>query len=104
MTGFGKAVAHIGNNKVTAEIKSLNSKQIDLVVKMPHQFSEIELDLRNDIAKRLKRGKVELYLTCEIDDSAGIASIKFNLPLLKSYKEQIELMSQELQIPRPDDW
>ena len=105
MTGFGKAVAHIGNNKVTAEIKSLNSKQMDISLKMPHQFSEIELELRNTIAQKLKRGKVELYITCEIDDTATTDSpVRFNLSLLKSYKEQLELMSQQLQIPQPDDW
>ena len=102
MTGFGKAVMVFNNKKITAEIKSLNSKQLDLTVKSPLAYREIELDIRNKIATSIKRGKVDLYIGCETIE--GAASSSFNLDALKYYKEQIELMSNTLNIPTPTDW
>lgn len=102
MTGFGKAVKVFNNKKITAEIKSLNSKQLDLAVKTPLAYREIELDIRNTVAERIKRGKVDLYIGCETIE--GSASSSLNLDALKHYKEQIELMSSTLNIPNPTDW
>ena len=62
MTGFGKAVKVFNNKKITAEVKSLNSKQLDLSIRLPQAYREIELDLRNIIAKSLHRGKVDLFV------------------------------------------
>lgn len=64
MTGFGKAVKVFNNKKITAEVKSLNSKQLDLSIRLPQAYREIELDLRNIIAKSLHRGKVDLFVYC----------------------------------------
>lgn len=102
MTGFGKAVGLVGNKKITAEIKSLNSKQLDFSVRLPQAYREIELDLRNEVAHLLERGKVDLFIYTEAVDSAS--SVKFNLQLLQSYKAQLEEMSQVLSIPLPEDW
>lgn len=102
MTGFGKAVGIVANKKITAEIKSLNSKQLDFSVRLPQAYREIELDLRNEVAHLLERGKVDLFIYTEAVD--GASSVKFNLQLLQSYKSQIEEMSQYLSIPEPDDW
>lgn len=102
MTGFGKTVKVYNNKKITAEIKSLNSKQLDFSVRLPQAYREKELDLRNLVANLLLRGKVDLYVYCEpINDNAPIS---VNLPLLKQYKSQIENMSDELGIPLPEDW
>lgn len=102
MTGFGKAVSVFEHKKITAEIKSLNSKQLDLSVRLPQAYRETELGLRNVVAHALERGKVDLYIYIEtIDDNN---TVKFNLPLLKSYKSQIEEMSSALNIPMPQDW
>ena len=62
MTGFGKAVAVFENKKITAEIKSLNSKQLDLSIRLPQCYRASELDFRNDIAKALERGKIDRYI------------------------------------------
>lgn len=102
MTGFGKAVVIDNNRKITAEIKSLNSKQLDLAIRLPQAYREIELDLRNQVAHSLERGKVDLYIYTEAIDSAS--AVNLNLPLLKEYKAQIERMSEELNIPLPVDW
>lgn len=102
MTGFGKAIVNAGNKKITAEIKSLNSKQLDLSTRIPILFRELELELRNIIAKALLRGKVELVITCEELSETTSASI--NIPIIKAYKSQIEVMSAELNIPEPADW
>ncbi len=102
MTGFGKAEIVINNKKITAEVKSLNSKQLDLSVRLPQAYREVELKLRNDVSKALLRGKGDLYVYSEAIDGASAVSV--NLPLLKNYKEQIEKMSEELGIQPPTDW
>lgn len=102
MTGFGKSDVSIEGKKITTEIKSLNSKQLDLLVKIPQIYREKELDLRNDVARSLERGKVELFVTTEISEENSTANI--NIPVLTAYKAQIEKMSSELAIPLPDDW
>ena len=102
MTGFGKAVAVFKNKKITAEIKSLNSKQLDLAVRLPQTYRSSELDFRNEVAKSLERGKVDLFIYCEDIESANDHSI--NIPIVKKYKEQIEAMAKELNLPEPADW
>ena len=102
MTGFGKAVAVFENKKITAEIKSLNSKQLDLAVRLPQTYRSSELDFRNEVAKSLERGKVDLFIYCEDIESANDHSI--NIPIVKKYKEQIEAMAKELNLPEPADW
>lgn len=102
MTGFGKAVVSFEHKKITAEIKSLNSKQLDLLVKMPQTYREKELELRNEVSRVLERGKVELFITTEMTDDS--TAININVPVLAAYKSQIEKMSNELSIPLPDDW
>lgn len=102
MTGFGKAVKVVNNKKITAEVKSLNSKQLDLSVRMPQGFRAMELDLRNMVAHKLNRGKVDLYVFCEPIE--GAASVSINLSVLKQHKAQLESASTELGIPQPEDW
>ena len=102
MTGFGKAVVADKGKKITAEIKSLNSKQLDLSIRLPQAYREIELDLRNKVALSLERGKVDLYIYTEAIDNASVVNL--NTPLLKQYKEQIMKRSEELEIPLPVDW
>lgn len=102
MTGFGKAVKVVNNKKITAEVKSLNSKQLDFSVRVPQGYRSVELDLRNMVAHKLNRGKVDLYVYCEPIE--GATSVSINLAVLKQYKKQIEDVASELGIPQPDDW
>jgi len=102
MTGFGKSVVELPNKKITVEIKSLNSKQLDLSLRVSPLLREKEMELRNIIARRVERGKVEA--TVHIENHQAEASMQFNIPVLKAYKQQVETMAQELDIPVPEDW
>lgn len=102
MTGFGKAVVEINDKKITAEIKSLNSKQLDLTVRIPQQYRECELPLRSLVASELERGKVDLVISTE--SNIGISKSVINKELAEEYKAQITELSQELGIPLPEDW
>lgn len=66
MTGFGKAFMQLPNKKITVEIKSLNSKGLDLNVRTPSIYREMELQIRNTVAQRLERGKIDFSLYIEI--------------------------------------
>lgn len=102
MTGFGKATVELPSKKITVEIKSLNSKQLDLSLRVPPTLREYEMELRNIIARNLERGKVEASVY--VENTQGDASVQFNLPLMKAYKAQYELMAKELGIAEPQDW
>ena len=102
MTGFGKAVKVYNNKKITAEVKSLNSKQLDFGVRTPQSHREIEMELRNIVSKALMRGKIDLFVYCEPIEGATTGTI--NIPMLQQYKAQIEEMASELNLPQPEDW
>lgn len=102
MTGFGKAIVELPTKKITVEIKSLNSKQLDLSLRVPPTLREHEMELRNIIARNLERGKVEASVY--VENTVGDASVQFNIPLMKAYKAQYEEMAKELGIPEPQDW
>ncbi len=102
MTGFGKVTADLPSKKVTIEIKSLNSKQLDLSMRISPVYREKEMLIRNDLLQALERGKIEI--TINIEDIGKEASTKINLPVLESYYEQIKTISENLQIPVPNDW
>lgn len=87
MTGFGKAEATCENKKITVEIRSLNSKQLDLSVKMPPLYREVEFEIRNLVTKSLQRGKVELYVSVESTEVATAATI--DKRLFRAYLCQI---------------
>lgn len=88
MTGFGKASLQMPNKKITVEIKSLNSKGLDLNVRMPSAFREMELRLRNQIAQRLERGKIDFSLYVEV--TGEDTSAKVNVPIVKAYIAQLK--------------
>lgn len=88
MTGFGKASLQLPTKKITVEVKSLNSKSLDLNVRLPLTYREKELPLRNIIAQELERGKVDFSLYCEI--TAEETSNKINGPIVLSYINQMK--------------
>ena len=102
MTGFGKAEKVYNNKKITAEVKSLNSKQLDFGVRTPACHRAIEMQLRNLVSAALMRGKIDLLVYCEPIEGAPSGTI--NLPMLKQYKAQIEEMAEQLGLPQPGDW
>ncbi len=101
MTGYGKAECEFQSKKITIEIKSLNSKQLDLSVRLPSLYKEKELEMRNEISRELVRGKVELCISA--DSLTEEASVNFNTNLLKGYYKQVVDISKELNLPIPDN-
>lgn len=102
MTGFGRGVASSPGKKITVDLKSLNSKQLDLMMRVPPCFKEIEADTRAGLSVVLERGKVELNTVME---SVGPeAPVQINSVVLEAYKRQIEDLSRRLDLPCPDDW
>ena len=101
MTGYGKASAEFGGKKITAEIKSLNSKALDLQTRIAPIYREKEMDIRAMISTELEQGKVDFSLYIERDDASAAASI--NRPILKSYLEQISSIADEMGIDEPEE-
>ncbi len=107
MTGFGKATLQLPTKKITVEIKSLNSKGLDLNVRMPSVYREMELGLRNQLSTVLERGKIDFSIFME--NTAEQTSTKVNVPIVKAYISQLrevyaeadetELMKMAVRMP-----
>jgi len=102
MTGFGKAMAETDGVKITFEIKTLNSKQLDLTMRLPSAFRTRESAVRELLASGLERGKVEAVAS--VERVAGEAPVELDFEALASYKKQIERASEILGIARPENW
>lgn len=93
MTGFGKAIGQISGKKITIEIRSLNSKGLDLNARIASVFREKELTIRKLVSTALRRGKVDINIYAEVTGVEGAAGI--NIELAKAYLEQLEVLSRE---------
>lgn len=102
MTGYGKAVATYKDKKITVEIKSLNSKTLDLTARICPLYREKEMEIRQTIARRLERGKIDFSLWAERDATQDTTPI--NDTLLKTYYERIKAIAKENGIEEPKDW
>lgn len=96
MTGYGKSICDLMDKAITIEIKALNSKQLDIYTRIPSIYREKDLEMRNIISQRLKRGKIELSLTVEITDAKNAG--KINVPVVKEYYRQLQELGSELDI------
>jgi uncharacterized protein (TIGR00255 family) len=94
MTGFGKASAELNDKLINVEIRALNSKQLDLFTRLPNLYREKELDIRNELANRLKRGKIELTVTLDYKEDEH--AVKLNARVIKSYYRQLKEIAGEL--------
>jgi len=94
MTGYGKAEGMLPNKKISIEIKSLNSKQIDMNVRMPGSYREKELEVRQQIGAQLKRGKIDVSFFVEHTGVNSNQSI--NKELVKEYYKQMKSLSEEV--------
>lgn len=102
MTGYGKATTTFGDKKIYVEIKSLNSKAMDLSTRIAPLYREKEMEIRNLISKTLERGKVDVNLW--IEKEAAEAATPINTALLQNYYQQIKTISETCNIPLPEDW
>ncbi len=101
MTGYGKASTIYNGKKIYAEIKSLNSKAMDLSTRIAPAYREKEMELRSLIGERLLRGKVEFNLWVERDETEQTATL--NIPLIQQYIQQFRLAQEQYGIPMPEN-
>ncbi|ATV28905.1 YicC family protein [Prevotella intermedia] len=102
MTGYGKAVVTYKEKKISVEVKSLNSKNLDLSTRIAPLYREKEMEIRQTIAKRLERGKVDFSLWIEKD--AALDATPINAKLVENYYRQIKNIAAQTGIPEPADW
>ncbi len=95
MTGYGKSVCKLKDKVVTIEIKSLNSKNLDIYTRLPNMYKEKDLELRNILSKHLSRGKIELQISIDLLENAAPAAI--NEMVVKEYYKQLSKLQQELE-------
>lgn len=101
MTGYGKAICQLPNKKINIEIKSLNSKQLDLNMRMPSLYREKEIELRNEVALRLVRGKVDLSFYVESATSDKVTQI--NRQVIEGYYHQLMPIAEGLNLTAGTD-
>ncbi|MFT4224356.1 YicC/YloC family endoribonuclease [Dysgonomonas sp.] len=102
MTGFGKASAEFNKRKITVEVKSLNSKQLDLSVRLPNLYKENEMAVRNLLSRVLERGKVDFLIY--VENIGTETATQINQTLLEGYYLQIKETAGRLGIDTPQDW
>ena len=102
MTGYGKSVVVYNGKKINVEIKSLNSKALDLSTRIAPLYREKEMEIRQAIQTKVIRGKVDFSIWVEKDAATDATTI--NTALAKNYCEQIKNVAAECQIPLPGDW
>ena len=102
MTGYGKASAEYRGKKITAEVKSLNSKALDLSTRMQNIYREKEMEVRQLISQQLERGKVDFYLWYEQTDTMEESTV--NEEKIMAYHVQLRGMAARNSIPEPQDW
>lgn len=96
MTGYGKAEGIIGNKKITIQLRSLNSKQADVSVKVPSIFKDQELIFRKEIAKELQRGKIEMYLSYESNEKDN--SYEVDEEVFQRYYNQLSALNGKFKL------
>ena len=102
MTGYGKSTVTYNDKKIIVEIKSLNSKALDVSARIAPLYREKEMEIRNMISQSLERGKVDFSLW--IEKEASDAATPINAALLQNYYTQIKNISEICNIPLPSDW
>ena len=102
MTGYGKSVITFKEKKINVEIKSLNSKSLDLSTRIAPSYREKEMEIRQLIAKTMERGKIDFSIWIEKDASIDAAPI--NTAVVEKYYRQIKEISASTGIPEPTDW
>ena len=102
MTGYGKSVVTYKEKKINVEIKSLNSKSLDLSARIAPLYREKEMEIRQTVAKTLERGKVDFSIWIERDANGDATPI--NTTLVENYYHQLKDLAAKTGIPEPDDW
>jgi len=102
MTGFGKSTCEYGNKKIVVEIKSLNSKQLDLSTRISGLYRDKDIEIRTELSQQLERGKIDFALY--VDNSGKESVSQINQSVLMAYYEQIKQISDNIGIEVPANW
>lgn len=102
MTGFGKATCEYANKKIVVEIKSLNSKQLDISTRVSGLYREKDIEIRNELSQQVERGKVDFALY--VDHSGKESVTQINQSVVESYYQQIRQLSENIGIEVPSNW
>jgi len=102
MTGYGKAETEFNSKKISVEIKSLNSKQLDINMRIPTVYRDKEMEVRNKLSQTIERGKIDFTILIDYSDKLPIN--KINRSAVESYCKEIKEIAQAMQISEPDDW
>ncbi len=97
MTGYGKATCQFGSKTISVELRSLNSKQIDINARMPLKYKDREMEIRNEIVRQIQRGKVDVFMS--IEDSQTESAVVINQPVVRNYFEQLRKIANDFSIP-----
>ncbi len=98
MTGFGQATSSVGDLSITVEIKSLNSKFMDLNIRLPRMYAEKELEVRNLVTDRLERGKISVSVDC-IRSGKGQVTQQYNEELFTAYYARLKRLADRVMAP-----
>ncbi|NVO19697.1 MAG: YicC family protein [Bacteroidetes bacterium] len=101
MTGYGKVQAEVNAKSITIEVRSLNSKQLDINARLPQAFREKELEIRSEISRVLERGKIDF--TINLDNDSESTGVSINKTLAKQYHKQILELAEEFNSPLGED-
>ncbi len=102
MTGFGKAVCETDNKKITIEIKSLNSKQADISIRLPAVYREKESEIRQELTKQLERGKIDLLVFIESKQAESPVSV--NKDIINAYFKELKSVNDTMIHSQNPDW
>lgn len=102
MTGFGKATGEFNGKKIVVEVKSLNSKQMDISTRLAGMYREKEIEIRNELSQSLERGKVDFAMY--IDNSGKESVTVINQSVVESYFKQIKSIADNTGIALPENW
>ena len=102
MTGYGKSIVTYNGKKINVEIKSLNSKALDLSARIAPIYREREMEIRQMIAQALSRGKVDFAIW--VDKEATLDAAPINASLVENYYHQLRIIAESTGIPEPSDW
>ncbi len=102
MTGYGKATCEYGNKKIVVEIKSLNSKQLDVSTRISGLYREKDIEIRNELSQKLERGKVDFSLY--VDNSGKESVSQINSSVVEAYYLQIKTIADNIGIEVPANW
>lgn len=99
MTGYGKSILKTDNREYQVEIKSVNHRYLDISAKMPRTLSYLEEEIKKEISSKIKRGKIDVFITFENDSKEG-RNIKINRELAKIYIDELKKLAEEEKISK----